>query len=1049
MKLALKILFCLLVSSQMAIAQRVITGTVSDADSKEYLIGAAVQVAGTNVGAVTDVRGAFTLTVPDTAGFVVVSYVGYDKMTVSIAGQSSISVELKPGKDLDEVIVTGYTTEKKADLTGAVSVADLSKTKDLPPGNIVKNLQGRIAGVFVTTDGSPGSGATVRIRGNGTLNNNDPLYIIDGIPTKSGMHELNSADIESFQVLKDAASASIYGARAANGVIVITTKKGKGKEMKIDFSTSFSYQRYASKLSPLNTQERGMVFFKASVNSKLSPVSPIYQYQWNGDFANPILGNMTIGNPGFGGYIDAQRTMLPANTRWFDEVSQNSILRNYSLTLSKGSDNGNMVFSLGYYDHDGIIKETNFKRFNTRINSDYKFLDGLITVGENFQITYQKESLVNAGDVLSSSLTMHPIVPVYTEKGGWGGPVSGMTDRQNPVRLIEDNKQNYYQYVRPFGNVYVDIKPVKNLTIRSSFGVDYAMYYSRTIFKKYTSGFLSDPDNKLSTNTDLKGNWIWTNTANYKVENENHALDVLLGTEQIKYKQESFFGSRENYINEDLNYAYLGSGENEMLNGGGGTVWAMSSVFAKLNYNFKEKYLVSLTLRRDGSSRFGKNNRFGNFPAASVGWRITEEGFLKNLVPKDLDIKARYSLGQNGNQEIDPLAVYNAYRAVYGKEDIVWDNPRPPYFRPNLGTAYDIAGQDGGQLPSGFIVTQQANDNLIWETTTQSNFGVDVSYKKFSGSLDYYTKETKDILYFRTLIAAVGEASGQFVNGGTIRNSGIEMVLSYKNTIGKLGYDVSVNGATLKNKVVNTPDNLFISTPISNQVPNDAKINLPGQMLVGRSINSIYGYQAEGLFQNHAEVDAHATQPGKGIGRIRYKDLNGDGIIDNNDQTFIGNTDPSIQYGLNLGLEYGNFSLAIFFQGVTGIKYYNSYKTFTDFAGLWPGTNWGDRTLDAWSATNTSSTIPALSILDNNNEGRVSTYFLEDASYLKLRNVQLGYKITGKWMEKSRIKSFRLFVQSQNVLLWKSKEFTAPDPENPNYAFPIPIVFTGGLNVTF
>ncbi len=1021
---------------------RSISGVITDEDTGEGLPGASVQVKGTSNGTITDMNGSFQLNVPEES-ILIVSFIGYQAREVQVSNQSKIHVAL--GFDvtsLQEVVVVGYTSERKKDLTGSVAIVDLEEVKDLPSGNIMKNIQGRVPGVSITTDGSPGSGTTVRIRGNGTLNNNDPLYIIDGIPSKAGMHEINPADIASVQVLKDAASASIYGARAANGVIVITTKSGQGDRTSINFDASMSVQHYTTKLNPLNTQQRGEVFWRASVNAGLNPTSPIYNYAWNGDLNNPALGNITYNE-----YLDARKTMRPADTDWFDEVSQASNIQSYNLSISKGSDNSKMMFSVGYFDNNGIIKESNFERVNARFNSSFKFLDGLITVGENFQMTFQQETQVNAGEILFTSLVQHPIVPVYTEDGGWGGPVSGMTDRQNPVRLIEDNKQNRYQFARPFGNAYVVIKPLKNLEIKTNFGVDYSLFYNRTIRKRYVSGFLSEPDNLVNNNMSVGGNWIWTNTATYNLNMDKHTFKVLGGTEQIRYAQEWFNASREQYISEDPNYAYLSAGAENQLNSGGGNKWALMSFFGKADYSFNDKYLASFTLRRDGSSRFGENNRYGNFPAASVGWRISNEEFFKSLVPTPVEVKFRASWGQNGNQEIDPLAVYNIYRPVYGKEDAIWDNPNPPSYRPALGTAYDIAGQDMGELPSGYITNQQANENLKWETTTQWDFGMDYVLRKFSGSVDYFIKETSDILYFRTLLSAVGEASGQFVNGGTIRNQGWEAIVTYEHQVGKFAYDISGNIATLKNEVVDMPESLFIRTPLSGAIPNDAKFEIPGQQLVGRSVNSIYGYVADGLFQNQGEVDGHASQSGKGIGRIRYKDLNGDNVINSADQTFIAVADPSLSYGLNLNATYGNFSFTMFWQGVAGIEYYNGYKTYTDFASLWPGTNWGDRTLDAWSPTNTGSDIPRLTIVDNNNEGRVSTYFVENASYLKLRNIQIGYSLPQSFLDKTGIRKLRVYLQGQNLLTFKSQEYTSPDPENPNYAFPIPAIYSAGLSL--
>ena len=1026
----------------MAFSQVTVKGSVTDAETGEPLIGANVVAFNTQTGTVTDFDGRFELILPEGVSAIQVTYIGFQpKIIEGITASAELAIALEAGSTLEEIVVVGYTAERKKDLTGAVSVVRVSEVKELPAGNIMKNIQGRVPGVSVTADGSPGSAATVRIRGNGTLNDNNPLYVIDGIPTKGGMHEINPADIESVQVLKDAASASIYGSRAGNGVIVITTRNARKNEVKIGFDANVSMQKYTTKLEPLNTIQRGEVFWQASVNSKLNPVSPIYNFLWNGDLNNPILGGITYNE-----YLDAKETMIPSDTKWFDEISQNSILQSYNLSILKGSEKGNILFGLGYYDHNGIIRETNFRRINLRLNSSFDLLGGLVSVGENFQISYQQERQIPVGDVLFTSLVQHPIVPVHTIDGGWGGPVSGMTDRQNPVRLIEDNKQNKYHFSRPFGNIFIELKPVNNLTLKSSFGIDYSMFYMRSVQKRYVSGFLSEPDNKVTNQNSLYGNWIWSNTGSYALEGKKHRLDLLLGTEQIKYTQEFFFASRENFISEDPDYTYLSTGTANQMNGGGGSKWALLSYFGKANFSLLDKYLVSATLRRDGSSRFGKNNRYGNFPAASLGWRISEEPFFKSLFSRPVDVKLRASWGQNGNQEIDPLAIFNIYRAVYSKEDPIWDNPNPPEYLPNLGTAYDIFGKDMGDLPSGYIYSQQGNDDLKWETTTQTDIGLDFEMGKFSGSADYYTKETSDILYFRTLLSAVGEASGQFVNGGTIRNKGLELLLTYQDKVGDFHFDITGNLATLKNETVSMPEGLFVRMPLSGNVPNEAKTELPGQTLIGVSVNSIYGYVADGLFQNQQEVDAHAVQPGKGPGRIRYKDLNGDGVIDNLDQTFIGTADPSLSYGLNLNVNYRNFNLTVFLQGVSGIEYYNSYKTYTDFASLWPGTNWGTRTLDAWSPENPDSSIPALTIVDNNNEGRVSTYFIENASYMKLRNVQLGYKLPPQVAGRLHLRSAKVYLQAQNLLTLKSREFTAPDPENPNYAFPIPAIYTVGIN---
>lgn len=1026
-------------------AQFTVTGTVYDASDNSTLPGASIVLKSANTGTITGPDGKFRLEIPAQKSVLVVSFLGFEPKEVEITKSVSLSISLSPSvNELEALVVTGYTTEKKKDLTGSVAVVDINQTRNLPAGNIIKNIQGRVPGVFVTTDGSPGSGARISIRGNSSLNNNDPLFVIDGVPTKSGMHELNPNDIESVQVLKDAASASIYGSRAANGVIVITTRSSKNETPRVELSSSLSYQRYTTKLDPLTAEERGRMYWQAAVNDRLSPANPIYTYEWNGDFNNPILGS--VSSPEF---IDPDNTMRAADTRWFDEISRPSVQQSHNISVSKGGENSRSLFSAGWHNNNGIIKETNFSRYNVRFNSSFDLLNDKVTIGENFTISYQNEVLINSYDVLVTSLIQQPIVPVYTVDGGWGGPAPGMTDRQNPVRLIEDNKQNRYQYSRPFGNVYLQIAPVKNLSFKTSFGVDYSLYYARTLQKSYTSGFLVEDDNTISNNVSLRGNYIWTNTANYKITAGKHNIDLLGGIEQIKYKEEWFNASRQGLVSEDLNFGYLSSGSKNQMNAGGGRINALMSYFAKANYSFKDIYLLSMTVRRDGSSRFGKNNRYGNFPSISAGWRISEENFIKDNVSFPLYLKLRAGWGLNGNQEINDLAIYNIYQAVYSKEDPIWDNPTQTY-RPNLGTAYDIMGIDQGQLPSGYIYSQIANDNLKWESTAQTNLGIDFTIlEDFSGSVDYFIKKSSDILYFRTLLSAVGEANKQMVNGGDIENRGIEVMLNYHKTWHGFTFDLSGNLATLKNTVIDIPDELLINTPLSPLIPNEAKTELDRSVMIGRSVNSIYGYVVDGIFQNPEEVAAHAAQPGKAVGRLRYKDLNGDNVIDEKDQDFIGTVDPKLTYGANLYAEYKGFDLTLYVQGISGISVYNGYKTYTDFSSLWPGTNWGSRILDAWSPTNTDSDIPMVTLLDRNNEGRLSTYFIESGSYCKLRNIVIGYRLPASTIAKLNLTKARIYVQGQNLVTLKSKSFTGVDPENPNYAFPIPAIYTIGIDLTF
>lgn len=1004
--------------------QRNITGTVISKQNRTPLPGVTVQSGNRNT--ITNGSGQFTL--PAAVGEVLnFSYIGMKPMSLK-ASEGSMSVEMEDNAtDLNQVIVTGYQTQKKADLTGAVSVVNVSEIKDIPLGNPVKALQGRVPGVFITSNGDPNSNATVRIRGIGTLGNNDPLYVVDGIPTKRGLQELNQNDIESIQVLKDASAATIYGSRAANGVIIVTTKRAKKGYSRITADVSASLQDYSTKLKTLNTEGRGRAYWQAAVNDRTDPNNnQIYQYDWNGDFNNPVLNKINLPE-----FIDAAKTMKPADTYWYDQIAQTSLLQTYNVSIANGNERGNSYFSVGMYNNKGIVKETQQRKITARFNTDYSFFKGRLKIGENLSATYIRDALVPATDILFAALVQQPVVPVHTVDGGWGGPAPGMTDRQNPVRLIEDNRQNKSNFLRLFGNVYADLEIIPNLHFKSSYGIDYNGTYQRTLRKSYTSGFLSDPSNFSQTSQDYNGNWVWQNTLTYNVALQKHRFDFLLGGEQIKYIAQNFYASRQGYALENIDYAYLNAGSSNKDNGGTGSGYTLLSYFGKANYSYDNKYLASVTLRRDGSSRFGKENRFGMFPAVSLGWRVSEENFIKQNLPFLSDLKLRYGWGRSGNQEIANNATYTLYSAIYGI-DPTWDF--------DSGSAYDLGGAGSGQLPSGYTLIQQGNPALKWESTMESNAGIDFGLfdNHLSGSVDYFIKKTSDILISPAYLAVIGEGGTKFVNGASMQNKGLEVLLSYNGNIAPgLALTVTGNVATYRNKITRLPPEVLTSYPGNGQ----------DKTILDHSINSTFGYVADGLFRSQKEVDDYATQIGKGVGRIRYKDLNSDGVIDDKDRDYIGKGDPDFTYGLNVILEYKHFDLTFFLQGIQGIQVYNTYKTYTDFSSIWPGTNWGARTLDAWTPQHPDASIPALTLVDRNNENRTSTYFLESGSYLKLRNLQLGYSF--QHMLSKRLQTARVYLQGSNLLTLKNKGFTATDPENPNNAYPIPVIGTIGLNLSF
>ena len=1016
----------------VASAQQVnVNGIVKDATG-ETVIGASVMVKGTKTGTVTDFDGKFHVECTPGATLVI-SYIGYQTQEVKAADGMNVVLQ-EAANDLNEVVVTGYTTQRKADLTGAISVVSVDDIAKQNENNPIKALQGRVPGMNISADGSPSGTATVRIRGIGTLNNNDPLYIVDGIPTKAGMHELNGNDIESIQVLKDAASASIYGSRAANGVIIITTKKGKEGKIKVDFDGSIAVSTYAHKMKVLNAKEYGQVMWQAYVNDGMDPNTNGlgYRYDWGYNAqGTPVLNGVSMKK-----YLDDAGTTPAADTDWFDETTRTGVIQQYNVSVSNGSDKGSSFFSLGYYKNLGIIKTSDFNRFSARMNTEYKLLKNkMLTVGEHF--TLNRTSEVQApGGFLQNVLQFNPSLPIYTEDGNYAGPVGGYPDRYNPVAVLERNKDNRYTYWRMFGDAYLNLNPFKGFNIRSTFGLDYSQKQQRFFTYPVTEGNVANNKNGVEAKQEHWTKWMWNAVATYNMELGKNRIDLMAGMELNRQDDIYFSGYKEGFSILNPDYMWPDAGTTNPQAYGGGSGYSLVSFFGKANYNYADKYMASFTIRRDGSSRFGKNNRYATFPSVSAGWRINQENFLKKASWID-DLKIRASWGQTGNQEIDNLARYTLYVSNYG----VNENGGQSY-----GTSYDIAGTNGGStLASGFKRNQIGNDNIKWETTTQTDLGFDFAFFRNTlyGNFDWYFKKTKDILVNMPGIAVMGEGSSQWINAGEMENRGFEFNIGYRNqTHFGLKYDVTANISSYRNKITALPTTVAANGTFGG---NGVK------SVIGHPMGAQVGYVADGIFKSQEEIDNHATQEGAGLGRIRWKDLTGDGKITEADQTWIYNPVPDFTYGFNIYLEYKNFDFTAFFQGVQGVDIISDLKKETDiWAGLNIGfLNKGKRLLDAWSTTNPDSNVPALSLSDNNNEKRVSSYWVENGSYLKLRTIQFGYNFPQTIASKLAMQRLRMYVSAQNLFTIKSSSFTGVDPENPNYGYPIPLNITFGLNVTF
>lgn len=1012
-----------------------VSGTVKDEQGLE-VIGASVMEEGATNGVITDINGQFKIKVKEGAKLKI-SYVGYNTIVVKAQPHMTITMEVASNL-IDELVVTGYTTQRKADLTGSVSIVSTKDLKTSPDADPMRALQGRVPGMTITTNGSPIGTGTVRIRGVGSINSSqDPLFVIDGVPTTTSLNSLNTNDIESMQVLKDAASASIYGSRAANGVIIITTKQGKkGGKMKVDFSTNLTASFYTSQslMKLCNSAEYATAMAQAALNDGIDPVTYAANYglNLNSQTGTPI----TVWNPAteqyvnytvngrYNGFINSSKTMRYSDTDWLDEISRTGFSQNYDLSLSNATDKYSALFSLGYKKNEGILKYTSFENISARMNTSYN-INKIVKVGENFTVTWSRQ--VDSAP-MENALKMAPIVPVYEIDGEtFGGPVGSMSDRQNPLREMYQNKDNHLDYWRLFGNAYVELKPIEGLVLRSSFGIDYYTSFIQSMNHTFHSDIVNNniASVTLSNKNDL--NWTWSNTATYNFTlADKHNFSVLLGAELSKQNSIDWSGYSEGFGFEDPDYMWPNAATGTARVSGAMVGYRLASFFGKVDYNYDDLVLASFTIRRDGSSRFGKDNRWGTFPAATLGFRASK------LIDKNWldDWKIRLSWGKTGNQAIDNNAQFGIYVVDYGLDRIT-------------STAYDLYLQGSGTFPSGYRATQLPNPNLKWEAATQYNIGTDFSlfHSQLYGSIDWYIKDVDDMLISPAFIGTKGEGGATWMNGPSLRNWGMEFMLGYRKTLScGLGLDISANADFFRNRVTSLPASATGSyAHTSKQTLVQSK----------QPYGSIVGYVVDGLFQTQEEVDA-SGQANARVGGLKYADLNGDNVITADDQDWIYNPVPAFSYGINIGLTYKDFDLSMFWQGVCDKDVYNNQKFQTDFWAVTDaGSNKGSRLLDAWNTNNTDSNIPRLSTTNTADEGRASSYFVENGSYLKLRTLQLGYTVPSSILSKLKMTSARVYLSGQNLLTIKSSSLTCPDPENPDWNYPLSTSISFGLQLSF
>ncbi|PKP14015.1 MAG: TonB-dependent receptor [Bacteroidetes bacterium HGW-Bacteroidetes-3] len=1025
-------------------------GVVTSSEDGSPLPGTSVSVLGTTKGVVTDFDGNYLISNINGNATLVFSYIGFTTQQIKVENRTVINIVMEPdAESLEVIVLTGYTRERAVDVTGAISVVDLSslEAQSLSSGNPMQAIQGKVPGLFVEKSGDPsGASSRVLIRGVSTLGNNDPLYVIDGVPTvrQEVFASLNPSTIESIQVLKDASASTIYGARAGNGVIIVTTKnsaKGDKDKLSITFNSNFSAlsekkQRY----DMLNAQQRGQVLFQASVNDHADPNSgygEIYNFDWNGDFNNPVLNSVSV-KPFVGG-----DTNVPVgDTDWQNELYETGYVFNNDLSISGGSDKSFTLFNVGYLKNTGVLKYTNYDRYNVKLNSNYKMFDDKVRVGINTQFSTSNERLAakDVGNTPTPSLaiSLAPTIPVYTSTGEFAGPIgSGYSDRNNPLLMQYINRWDNTKKTNFFGNVFAEIDLMKNLTFRSSIGLDYNDYSSKNIEPTVANGFITRSNNSLIFDTNKYTSLTFTNTLNYNVEFGEHTLGVLVGTESIKTDFNTLLSSADGFAVETESYFTLSAATGARSSNGFSTGSRLLSQFGKLNYSFADKYLASFSLRRDGSSRFGKENRYGVFPAATVGWKISKENFLiDNKVLSNLKLRVGY--GTVGNQSIGDVAGFGLFEARYGPNQNVF---QPDFFNIyyNVGTAYDLNGTNTGNLPSGFVSTQAANPNLKWEETKEINVGADFGLfnNRIIGSFDYFSRNTDGILIQPPIASAVGEGQVRFLNGASTKTTGWELSLAYaKNFENELHFSVSTNFGAFKDKITDLPEEVRTAYPGTSE-----------NSIIGHSQFTIFGFKTDGLFQSQAEVDAHATQVGGRPGGIKFIDLNNDGKIDSNDRDFLGTTLPDLEYGIRVELGYKNFDFSIFGSGVAGrvgldpFIFWNNFVQGRENAGL--------GTLNAWTPTNTNTDIPALSLI--NNDTQTSDYLYRNNSYFKIRNLQVGYSLPTEIIENwSGMTSFRLYVQGENLFWFTPKGYVGSDPERLDVnRIPVPTVLSLGLNINF
>jgi len=1016
------VLLVFLLGSTASFAQ--ITGTILDGETNDALIGASIAIDGTTTGTTTDIDGRFSINAKP-GDVLVISYVGYEDLSITVGSQSNIDIQLSEGVSLNEVVVLGYVTQTRGDVTGSVASVDMAEAVKIPVVNAGEALQGRVTGVQVITNGNPGSVPKINIRGFGTSNNTNPLYIIDGVQTDDPnfLNNISPEDIDQMNVLKDGAAA-IYGARASNGVVIVSTKNGgynmKKPEISVNAYTGFS--QISNTLDVLNPQQHADMIWQSQLNDGITPEHPQY-----GSGASPVVPSSILGYTRVVSYDPItfaepgvfNATVDPNGTDWMDAITQSAPLNSMQVSVANGSENGKYYFSTGYLDRKGILNYTGFNRANTKLNSEYKFADR-VKIGQHLNISY---SNTNPGveEAIEGAGSMIPILPVMDDDGNFTGVAGpGLSNSRNPAAQLYRTRNDFNKRFSAFGDAYLSIELIEGLAAKTVIAGGYGTRDNRA--------FISlDPEHgePISTNTlteenHTNFNWSWTNTLNYTKAFGNHYLNAIAGVEALKDGGKGLSVSRQGYLFEDPSFYLLGNGSGtpnvDFAYDGASSLY---SLFGTANYSFNDKYYATATLRRDESSRFLGDNKSNIFPSFSVGWDISNEDFFPSsgIVNR---LKLKGSWGQLGNQTLPA------------------DNPTINISSLNESLAnYSF---DGNTISTGALLAQVGNPNLKWETSVTTNVGFDMELlqRKIKLSAEYFTIQTRDLITrdFSSISTTAIDAGAPLVNLGDISNRGIDLALNFSDaTSGGFKYDIGFNISRYKNSV----DSLIGGAPVIGR--SDLRNGAVTRTEVGEEMSYFYGRNVIGLDET---------------GRFMYEDINNDGVVNDEDRTKIGSPHPDFTYGANMYFEYKGIDASLFFVGSQGNDVYNYNKVFTDF-GLFFNRNRSTRVLDAWTPENTDTEVPALTTSYPLEEASANSYFVEDGSYFRLRNLQIGYSLPESITERLRMESLRLYVQGTN--LFTITKYTGLDPEVVAYdnlslaidrrTYPVSQVFSLGANVRF